>query len=178
MNKVLYLLVSLTFVLFFFTTEAQKVRDNSGESVFVLKKDNPSFMIKFPGKYKLEESKEETGLKTELFRYEIGNEVYMFKYTEHKNPAVSSDNKVYMDASLESFVTGIKGTLIKKTDFKYNKTNGLEAYLSLDNKNMNVFYRVLIIKKVQYQLIVITKAEEKNTVINNFFKSFICPVKK
>ena len=96
----------------------------------------------------------------------------MFKYKEHTNPADSADNRVYMDASSESFITGIKGTLIKKSDFKYNKTNGLEAYLSLDNKNMNVFYRVLILKRVQYQIIVITKSEEKTAEINSFFNSF------
>lgn len=175
MKHLLFLLTTITFVLFSLTINAQKVQDKSD---FILQKDDPSFMIKFPGKFKLEESKEDKGLKTELFRTEIGNEVYMFKYKEHTNPAVSADNRVYMDASLESFITGIKGTLIKKSDFKYNKTNGIEAYLYLDNKNMNIFYRVLVIDKVQYQFIVITKAEEKNAVINKFFNSFNCPVKK
>lgn len=178
MKNVLYLLFSTAFVLFSFAIEAQKVQDKSDESDFILQKDDPSFIIKFPGVYKLEESKEEKGLKTELFRSELGNEVYMFKYTEHKNPAVSGDNKVYMDASLESFITGIKATLIKRSDFKYYKTTGLEAYLSLDNKNMNVFYRVLILDRVQYQFIVITKAEEKTAAIKNFFNYFICPVNK
>ncbi|MCD4792605.1 MAG: hypothetical protein K8R54_05180 [Bacteroidales bacterium] len=178
MKNVIYFVVSLILIFNSGIINAQKTHDNSGNSDFVLTKDKPSFTIKFPGKYKLEESKEEKGLKTEMFRSEIGNEVYMLKYTEHSNPAVASANEHYMDASLESFITGIKASLIKKSDFKFNKSKGLEAYLSLDNKNMNVFYRVLIIKKVQYQLIVITKAEEKNTVINNFFKSFICPVKK
>jgi hypothetical protein len=72
----------------------------------------------------------------------------MLKYTEHKNPAISSGNPYYMDASLESFITGIKGTLQKRQSFKYGKYSGLEAFLNLDDKNLNVFYRVLIIDRV------------------------------
>ena len=166
---------SLIFLLFNFSLQGQKTADNPNDTTYTLKLEKPSFMISFPGEYILEESSENNGLKTELYITMVNDEVYTLKYTEHKNPAISSGNPYYMDASLESFVTGIKGTLSDKKSFKYGKYSGLEAFLTLDDKNMNVFYRVLIIDRVQYQLIVITKSSEKTKMIKNFFNTFICP---
>ncbi len=177
MKKILISLLILSLIIFSqFNLSAQKTNDNSKGTGVVLKMEQPNFSINFPTNFKLEESSKDKGLKTELYRAVSGDDVYMLKYTEHKNPAVSADNDTYMQASIESFVTGIKGTLIKKDTFKYKKTKGTEAFLSLDGKNMNVFYRVLIINKVQYQLIVITKAEAKTSAIKNFFASFVCGV--
>ncbi len=177
MKKILISLSALSLIIFFqFNLNAQKTNDHSKGDAFILKMEQPKFSIKFPASYKLEESSKDKGLKTELYRAVSGDNVYMLKYTEHKNPVVSADNEDYMQASIESFVTGIKGTLIKKDTFKYKKTKGTEVFLSLDGKNMNVFYRVLIIDKVQYQLIVITKAKVKTYSIKNFFNSFVCRV--
>ena len=162
-------IISIISVIFLLTS-FQSVSQNSNS--FKLTNEKPNFVIDFPSNYNLEESHIDKGLKSELYRCEFNSDIFMFKYTEHKNPAVSGDNEVYMEASLESFITGIKGTLIKKSKIKLDKTSGLEAFLSLDNKNMNVFYRVLILKRVQYQIIVITKSQEKTTEINSFFNSF------
>lgn len=151
---------------------AQKTEDNSATQGFILKSVKPKFSITFPASYKQEEHTVENGLKTELYRAVKGDNVYMFKFTEHKNPAVSSDNKMYMEASLESFVNGIQADLIKKYDFKEKKQKGLEAFLKIPDKNLYVFYRVLIIKHVQYQIIVITKDMQKSIEINKFFASF------
>jgi hypothetical protein len=100
----------------------------------------------------------------------------MLKFSEHKSPAVSGDNRMFMDASLDSFVTGIRGSLMQKNEFKYMQTNGLEAFISLDEKNRFVYYRVLIIDRVQYQIIVITKTKDKSQDTDQFFKSFNCVV--
>ncbi len=155
--------------LFFLFNLSNLAGQNAG---FILKSDKPKFKISFPADYKLEESRKENGLKTELYKAIKNDNVYMFKYTEHKNPAVSSDNKMYMDASLESFSNGIQADLIKKYEFKQKKQKGLEAFLKISDKNLYVFYRVFIIKHVQYQIIVITKSEEKTPSVTNFFDSF------
>lgn len=152
---------------------AQKERDDSSDTSFILRNEDPSFIIKFPSLFSLKESNEDKGLKSERYESVYNEEIYMLKYSEHKNPAISGDNKVFMDASLDSFVTGIKGSLMTKTEFKYYKTTGLEAYITIDGKNLNVFYRVLIIDRIQYQIIVITKSKEKNKEIDQFFKSLI-----
>jgi hypothetical protein len=152
---------------------AQKERDVSNDTSVMLRNEDPAFIIKFPNQYSLKESNEDKGLKSERYESEFKGDIYMLKYSEHKNPAVSGDNRVYMDASLDSFITGIKGTLIQKNEFKYLKTNGLEAFLSIDGKNLYVFYRVLIVDRVQYQIIVITKSKEKTKETDQFFKSLI-----
>lgn len=158
-------------VIAFFNVYSQNSNDKNISKNFILKSEKPKFKIIFPAAYKLEESRSEKGLKTELYRAVKYEDVFMFKYSEHKNPAVSSENKKYMEASLESFINGIKATLIKKSEFKQKKQKGTEAFLKIQDKNLNVFYRVLIVKNVQYQLIVITKSLQKSTEINSFFNS-------
>ncbi|MCD6556533.1 MAG: hypothetical protein J7K64_05000 [Bacteroidales bacterium] len=172
MKNIFKIILVLFFFFNIFNSEAQKVKDTSDNSAYLLKSEKPKFQITFPTNYKLEDSKTEKGLKTMFYRAVKNDDVYMFKFTEHKNPAVSPDNQVYMNASLESFVTGIHAELIKKFEFKEKKEKGLEAFLKIPDTQMNVFYRVLIVKHVQYQLIVITKAEEKTEEIINYFKSF------
>ncbi len=151
---------------------AQKTEDNQKENVFVLKSDKPKFSIEFPAKYKLEESKTDNGLKTEFYRCEKNGNIFMFKYTEHENPAVSPDNKTYTEASLQSFIDGIKAELISKYYYKIKKQKGLEAFLKIPDKNLHVFYRITIVKHVQYQIIVITKSDKKTDDISSFFNSF------
>ncbi len=151
---------------------AQKDKNTPLNADYILKSENPKFQISFPGTYKIEDSKTENGLKTMFYRSVKNNDIYMFKYTEHKNPAVSSDNKMYMEASLESFINGIRADLIKKYEFKNKKQKGLEAFLKIPDKNLHVFYRVIIHKHIQFQLIVITKSEIKTPEINRFFTSF------
>ncbi len=171
--KNLFKVFGLLFLLLnVFLMNAQKVSDSSEKSGFLLKSENPEYKIVFPTAYKLEESKTDKGLKTEFYRAVKDDNIYMFKFTEHKNPAVSSDNKVYLEASLESFINGIKADLIKKYEFKEKKQKGLEAFLTIPDKNLNVFYRVVIVKHVQYQIIVITKSKEKTAEISKFFNSF------
>lgn len=171
MNKLLVSILAL-FIISHSHINAQKTNDHSTTTGHVLKQENPNFSITFPVEYTLEESSSDKGLKTEFYRAVSGEDVYMFKYTQHKNPAISADNEVYMLASVESFVTGIRGTLQKKEKINFKKSTGMDAFLTIDDKNLNVFYRVLIINRVQYQLIVITKAEEKTSGIKNFFNSF------
>ncbi len=165
-------LILLVSILLSFSLSAQKTNVSTNNTSFKLKKEKPSFSINFPAEYKMEESSDNEGLKTELYRALLGNEVYMLKYTEHSNPVVSSDNETYMNASLQSFETGIKGTIQNSKKIKYNKIKGAEAFLSLDDKNMYVFYRVFIINKVQFQLIVISNEKEKTKNIKTFFESF------
>jgi hypothetical protein len=154
----------------------QKERDASNDSLFILKNESPSFLVKFPAAYSLKESSIDNGLKSERYESVFNDDIYMLKYSAHKNAAVTGDNQVFMDASLESFVNGIKGTLIDKSTFKYYKTNGIEAFISIDEKNLYVFYRVLIIDRVQYQIIAITKSKEKTKAIDRFFKSLIITI--
>lgn len=172
-------LISILSIVIFttFNIHAQKTNDKSGKSFFLLENNTAKFSIKFPANYKLSESSTENNLKTELYRAIKGKEVYMLKYEEHKNPAISSYNENYMEASLESFITGIGASLIKKEEIKQNKNKGTEAFLSLDGKNLNVFFRVFIINKVQFQLVVITKESKKTDEIKSFFNSFICKEK-
>lgn len=159
-------------IIFFSTVYSQKNNDYNASNNFTIKSEKPKFKITFLSEYKLEESKTEKGLKSEFYRAVKGENVFMFKYSEHKNPAVSSDNKIYMNASLESFMNGVGADLIKKYEFKVKKQKGLEAFLKIQDKNLNVFYRVIIVKHVQYQIIVITKTDKKTDEINNFFDSF------
>jgi hypothetical protein len=171
MKKYFFSVLSF-FLILNFSSVAQKTIDNLCDTCFVLKHQKHGFSVQFPGHYKLKETKEDKGLKSEWFEAIANDEIFMFKYSEHKNPAVSGDNQVYMDASLDSFITGIKGSLIKKSNLKYDKTNCLEALVSINEKNLNAFYRVMIIDHVQYQMIVITKKSEKSEAAEKFFKSF------
>ncbi len=171
MNKILFLILS-AFLLNISISDAQKSKDTFSDNQFLLISKKPYFKINFPAQYKLEDSKTEKGLKTMFYKAVYKNDVYLFKFTEHKNPAVSSDNKAYMNASLQSFIDGINAELIKKYDYKDKKGKGMEAFLTIPDKNLNVFYRVTIIKHVQYQIIVITKSKDKTEEVTNFFNSF------
>ncbi len=168
--------LTLSFVFFLIYSNvniaAQKVKDISSSSAFVLKSEKPKFQITFPAKFKNEKNNIKNGLKSAFYRCAKNEDVFMLKFTEHKNPAVSSDNKVYTEASLESFTAGIHAALIKKYTFKEKKLNGLEAFMKIADKNLYVFYRLIIYKQVQYQIIVITKSDTKTDIINNFFNSF------
>ncbi len=168
--------LTLSFVFFLIYSNvniaAQKVKDISPNSDFVLNSEKPKFQITFPGKFSTDENNTKNGLKSAFYRCVKNEDVFMLKFTEHKNPAVSSDNKVYTDASLESFTAGIHAALIKKYTFKEKKLNGLEAFMKIADKNLYVFYRLIIYKQVQYQIIVITKSDTKTDIINNFFNSF------
>ncbi len=168
--------LTLSFVFFLIygnvNIAAQKVKNSSSDSHFVLNSEKPKFQITFPGKFNTEENNTKNDLKSGLYRCVKSEDVFMLKFTEHNNPAVSSDNKVYTDAALESFTAGIHAALIKKYAFKEKKLKGLEAFMKIADKNLYVFYRLIIYKQVQYQIIVITKSNTETDEINNFFNSF------
>jgi hypothetical protein len=88
------------------------------------------------------------------------------------NPIVSIENEKYVRAALNAFIKGINAVLISDRVIEHNKIKGIEAELSVNNKDMNVFYRLFIVNKVQYELTVLTKLSAKNEEIDKFFNSF------
>ncbi len=170
MKIILFLIAGFQFLTI--NTFAQNDNVVSNEMSFKLYHEKPTFSIKFPNSYFLKENDEVKSLITKHYESTYNNEVFILKFIEHKNHAVSSDNTIFMNTSLDSFVKGIKGDLIERDEFKYNKIKGVEAFLSIKGKDLNVFYRDIIIDRVQYQIIVITKAKIKSTEADNFFDSF------
>lgn len=175
MNNILTLLSILSFIIFSqLNLTAQKTNDKSGnKKAFVLKHEKPNFSITFPASFKLEESSKTKGLKTELYTTILNDDVYMIKYTEHENPVISEYNQEYLKVSVDEFVRGIKGTLINSGNIEFLNHKGIEAYILLNEKNLNVFSRIFIVNKVQYEIVVIAKTKIKTSSINNFFNSFI-----
>lgn len=162
----------LTFFFLSIGLSAQKLNDKLSENSYILDSEKPKFSITFPSKFKLSESKVEKGLKSEMYQSVKDGNIFMLTYSEHKNPAVSSENKMFTEASLNSFMKGTGSELIKKYEFKQKKQKGLEAVLKMKEKNLYIFYRVFIYKHTQFQLTVISNSPEKSEDVNNFFNSF------
>lgn len=178
MKKILTLLSILSLIIFIqFNLTAQKTNDKSvNEQAFVLKHEKPNFSIKFPTTYKLQESSKNKGLKNEMYRSVNNGDVFMLRYSEHENPVISEYNQEFLQASVNALARGIKGTIVSTEKIEYKNHKGLEALISLNEKNLNVFSRIFIVNKVQYEIIVISSAKLKTSLVNNFFNSFVLGV--
>jgi len=173
MKKILSSILSLI-ILSQLNLSAQKTNDKSVDKKdFMLKHEKPNFSIKFPANYKFEESSKNKGLKNEMYRAVLNGDVFMLKFSEHKNPIVSEYNQEYLQASVDALAKGIKGSIIKTEKIDFFNHKGMEASISLNEKSLNVFSRIFIINKVQYEIIVITKSKLKTSLVNNFFNSFV-----
>ncbi len=172
MKNLLKTLFLLIFLFLNLGLAAQKNNDKLSENSHILNSEKPKFSITFPSKYKLSESKVEKGLKSEMYQSAKDGNIFMLTYSEYKNSAVSSENKLFTEASLNSFMKETDSELIKKYEFKQKKQKGLEAVLKMKEKNIYIFYRVFIYKHTQFQLTVISNSQEKTKDINNFFNSF------
>ena len=162
----------ITYLFFALGLSAQKSNDVSEKDVYILNSDKPKFSITFPGKYKLSDKKVQKGLKTELYQADKNGNIFMFQFSEHKNPVINAENNMYTEAALKSFADGIGAEIIKKYEFNEKKQKGLESFMKIPDKNLYIFYRIIIHKHIEFQLTVITKSQEKTEDINNFFSSF------
>jgi hypothetical protein len=162
----------ITTILMIFTCGSNIIAQNRNENLNRPEIKNPECLVEFPTAFILEEQKDENGFKTELYKGVKDNVIYIFQYSEHMNPIVSIENEKYVRAALNAFIKGINAVLISDRVIEHNKIKGIEAELSVNNKDMNVFYRLFIVNKVQYELTVLTKLSAKNEEIDKFFNSF------
>ena len=77
------------------------------------------------------------------------------------------------DISVDTFGKAINATSSSKTEWNVGDYKGLTAIYELDESNVKVEYRVILIGQIQYQIIYLAAKENYNEkVAGKFFNSF------
>ena len=127
--------------------------------------------LKFPAEYTETESENEISkdLKIQCNKDSIS---YFASYSLHKTE-MDEDPIEMAEASLESFVDGVKGVEITRVAWNVKKHEGLKAKIEIPANESIVDYRVILVGNTQYQLLVVTPKDEcDNKNVRSFFKSF------
>lgn len=126
--------------------------------------------IKFPEKPEVVVKQSKKGDAYACNAY-LGDIIFMFTFVMH-NGKISSDPK-RVQKSLDSFISASRAKVIDQSEFSYKKHTGKNATVTLPGKGLIIDYRVLIVKQVEYQYMVVSPEAERNEkLIKKFFKSF------
>jgi hypothetical protein len=161
-NKLFFVIIII-----FFVSKTISAQENN----FIYKSDQGKCQITFPSEYKIV-SNIEANLPTTKVKADFNDNVYFLKFSIHKTDAVTEDNTIFVNSTAESFVSGIKGTNLEKTEIKTGNHAGIDMTVSMNDKPLFVHYRTFLANRIQYQYFVISKSKEKTEEINNFLNSF------
>jgi len=131
-------------------------------------KDSKASIV-FPAEFKVEREKNKSPVTTKVSA-EIGENVFMFSYTIHD---VTLDDPYHLaEVSLQSFQETLQGEVVKMTDYFYDDYKGREAIIDIPGTIATVYYRVLIVGQIQYQMVVVDQQGDILKKKDKFFKSF------
>lgn len=147
------------------------IKISAQESDYAYKSEIGKCQIIFPGNYS-ESSNFDVSIPYTKVKADFNDDVYYFKFSIHKTDAVLEDNAAFLNSTAESFVVGIKGTILEKKDIKLGKYPGKKLLVSMDNKPLFVHYETFVANHIQYQFFVISKSKDKTKEIKTFLNSF------
>lgn len=131
--------------------------------------DEGKVSIKFPAEFDVTVEESETATTYQIIS-ELGKDVFMLSFTFHETEMDDPYNLAQV--SLESFNEAVGGELVKETDYKYEDYKGREAIVDLSDAGATVYYRVVIIGQIQYQLAVVDHSGNILDEKDKFFNSF------
>ena len=130
--------------------------------------------IQFPGDYE-ENIKEKTGDDDKITRTlrvtcKYSGNSYTLNVTKH--PITFTDTKSLAQTSLTSFTNALNGELISQETYTQKGNDGLDATIYLSESDRYVHYRVILIDRFQYQLVIIDKKSSLSDDADDFMSSF------
>ncbi|MCD4735047.1 MAG: hypothetical protein K8R53_03300 [Bacteroidales bacterium] len=125
--------------------------------------------IVFPEEFKVERDENKSPVTTKVSA-EVGENVFMFSYTNHE---VTLDDPYHLaEVSLQSFQETLQGEVVKMTDYFYDDYKGRDAIFDVLGTEVTIYYRVLIVGQIQYQMVVVDQQGDILKKKDKFFKSF------
>ncbi len=169
LNKI----ITISYIIFFISFSTNLFSQNP--NTYLNYKGNCK--ITFPNTYTKKESVTKGGLVVTKVQTQKDGNAYMFSFNVHNENITKIGTDKILDVSINAFNNRLKGRIMKTETFYYNngdkKYKGKEIKTYIAKSNYYVFYRAMIINRIQYQIIIITKDENKNSVGNSFFNSFV-----
>ncbi len=128
----------------------------------------------FPSEFE-EEIKEKTAdngdiTRTLKLKCKKGENTYMLNVTKH--PFNMTDAKGLAETSLEAFARGVKGDIRKQEIFTQKGHEGIDAKLYLSEQNKYVYYRIILVGRLQYQMVIMENNSTLSGNANDFLISF------
>lgn len=126
--------------------------------------------ITFPASFQEEESELESGTIMKISA-SVGNVIYYASYTQHEVDLV--DKEELAQVSLTAFVENTGGNIITQKEWVVKKNKGLEATIEIEESNTLLVYKVVLVGRIQYQLVVGSPKDEWNqNEADRFFRTF------
>ena len=138
---------------------------------FKFTSEEGKFSIVFPSSFQSETITQENNTKTVKISAEAKNQNYMATYTIHQmemnNPGSLAQT------SLDAFVEAAKGTVQNQSEWKIKNNPGIKSIILLDGQDAKIEYRVIIVGKIQYQVIIVSPNKLwDQKAADVFYKSF------
>lgn len=125
--------------------------------------------IKFPAEYSVEEDNSDLTSTTKVMA-SLDDNIFMFSFSIHETTL--SDHYMLAQTSLTSFNDEVGGRIISETDYVYDDYKGRSAEIELEEQNVTLYYRVILVGQIQYQMVVVAQSGNIVKKKDKFFNSF------
>ncbi len=162
----LFILLSPTFVI---AQDYLPSRKNQTQSATTFKSLEGEVQINFPTKYgtTVEKKAKTTVYKAKSY---VGKNQFILVTTIYRDKLLDQYNQA--KKSVPAFTRSVNGILFAEQDWVYAKgKHGRGAVVSI-SKTSKIYYKVIFINQVQYQLMVVNSDGNIKKHIDNFFDSF------
>lgn len=99
-----------------------------------------------------------------------GDNTYILNVSKH--PMSLTDPKGLAETSVNSFVKAVNGELKSRELYTQKGNEGLDALIYMPAQSKYVHYRVILLNRLQYQVIVINNSESLSAADRDFLQSF------
>lgn len=128
------------------------------------------FKVLFPGKPEVVDEPKDWG-KSYKAQVKLDEHLFYSSYGIHEQRLV--DHAHLSEVSTEAFAEKIGGTIIDESAWKFKGHQGRQLELTIPDKNVRIYYKVILIGQIQYQLVAGVPIEGANDKwVKKFFKSF------
>lgn len=74
--------------------------------------------------------------------------------------------------SLNTFAEEVGGKVIHETDYHYDDYKGRSAEIEMEEEGATLYYKVILVGQIQYQMVVVTQSGDVTKQKDKFFNSF------
>ena len=125
--------------------------------------------IQFPAEYTESDASEEERI-SKTVTCTMKDKTYMLNFTVHSTKI--QNVKEALALSLATFSKELKADVKSEGEFNVKKNKGIDCVMYLPEFGMYGFYRVLVVEKYHYQILILSANEKKDADDDKFFKSF------